>query len=180
MADTGVEPSASRHLSKTCFCLPAEDRQRSPRICGRRRSRARDPPPAPDPGWFHLLLLALEEQERLEGGRGVHPSVAATFKTAAAATTASRTLPSDHFRVSGCFRITPALPNPCEDRLVAPYRSGGSCTGVRKACQRGGWWLCACVSPEAPPRSPAGPGALWRWVGTLRGSLSVLRYPRLS
>lgn len=55
------------------------------------QSRARDPRPDPPPrGWLHLLLLAFEQQERLEGRRGVHPNVAAASKVTAAATTASK------------------------------------------------------------------------------------------
>ena len=57
---------------KGASVLPAVDEPEEPQTL----------PATPGPPRLHLLLLALEEQERLEGGRGVHLSVAAATTAA--------------------------------------------------------------------------------------------------
>lgn len=103
MADTGAKCFVSGRPSKSCFPTPAPRphlSRRSPGRGGQRKPQnlqelatgssgfepSPDPPtprlaPSPSP---HLLLLAFEQQERLEGRRGVHPSVAAASKVSAA------------------------------------------------------------------------------------------------
>lgn len=128
----------SGRSSKSCFPPGARDGQETPQnatVAGPRTSARRSQ--------RHLLLLALEEQERLEGWRGVHAPAAVASRPQVPAATSSRAL------IRGLFRITPARQTSV--RIGSSPPVGLEDLAQAREKPEGGPCLCACVSREAPP-----------------------------
>lgn len=127
------EPLCERTLKQKLFPKSGQAHPRrsgqAPESAGAGR-RVEGPRPSACPGRLHLLLLAFEQQKRLEGRRGVHLGAAA-----ASGASAAPPPPPEHFSASssGCAAASesPAAPSPREAWPIAPYRAGGSCAGTR-------------------------------------------------
>lgn len=142
-ADTGAKClasgrssfAASQHPCPISPPAPREGGQGSPRIGRRWLARS---PSHPDP---HLLLLAFEQQERLEGRRGVHPG-------AAAASRASAAPPQPPGHLSATTSGLAAAPSSGAGRLKTGSLPPVGVEDLAQALEpktgtEGGWWLCA-------------------------------------